>query len=98
MLTNIYTTQSDLIATGISGQRPHFAYRKPVRAIDTYEYETTFGDNFQTLSAIIFGDDTNWWALQDMNKPIDAFSVEVGTKLKLPYNIVKEKKGVKKIF
>jgi len=98
MLTNIYRTKEDLIATPISGNRPHFGYRLPVRAVNTYDYELTYAENYHTLSSIIFGTDEFWWVLDDMNKPKDAFSLRVGYTVKLPTSLVKNKTGVKKIF
>lgn len=98
MITNKYTTDIGLVATSISGGRPHHTYRQPVRAVSTYEYETTYGENYHTLSAVIFGTDNLWWVLDDMNKPMDAFSIKTSTVVKLPERIVKTKTGLTKIF
>ena len=96
MLVNIYNTKDDLVATSISGGRPHFAHRLPERAVMVYPYEVKFGENYHVLSAYIFGDDTFWWVLDDLNKPKKAFSFKVGDKINLPDRMVK-KQG-KKIF
>jgi len=97
MLGNKYRREEDIITTSISGGRAHHSYRKPVRAIDTYKYELTYGENFHTLSSVIFGTDEYWWALLDMNKPIDAFTMKSGDRVVLPESIVKDRNGVKKI-
>lgn len=97
MLGNKYRRKEDIVVTSISRGRPHHTYRKSVRAIDTYEYELTYGENFHTLSSVIFGTDEYWWALSDMNKPIDAFNMKAGDRVVLPEDIVKDRNGVKKI-
>ena len=97
MISNKYRTQEDLVATSISGGRPHHSYRLPVRAIKTYGYELTYGENFHSLSAVVFGTDEYWWVIDDMNKPKDAFSLQTGELVMLPTAIVKDKTGVKKI-
>lgn len=96
MISNKYKTKTDLIATPISGGRPHHSYRLPVRSASEYPYKLTYGENFHTLSAVIFGTDEYWWVLSDMNKPIKAFSLKTGDDVFLPNSIVKNTSGLKK--
>lgn len=98
MITSIYNDESKLVATSISGGRPHFTYRQPARAVSTYNYELTYAENFHTLSAIIFGTDEYWWVLSDLNKPMDSFEMEVSDMVKLPNNLVKDKAGLTKFW
>lgn len=98
MLSNKYRTRTDLVSTSISGGRAHHSFRLPVRATSLYEYELTYGENYHTLSAIIFGTDEYWWVLADMNKPKDAFLLKAGDEVKLPDGIVKDNNGVKKFI
>lgn len=98
MLSNIYITRGSEIATSISGGRPHFDYRKLVKAIGTYTYELAFGENFHTLSMIIFGTDEYYWVIADLNKPMDAFALTSGTKIQLPEKLVRNISSVNKIF
>jgi len=98
MFTNIYKIKEGLTTTSISGGRQHFVAREPLKAVETYPYEITFGDNFYTLSARIFQDDRYWWALDDLNKPKDAFDYALGDTLLLPKNIVAENRNKKRIF
>lgn len=96
MISNKYRTKTDLVSTSISGGRSHHSYRLPVMATKSYEYELTYGENYHTLSAVIFGTDEYWWAVSDMNKPKDGFLLKTGDKLKLPEGIVQDRNGVKK--
>lgn len=96
MITNKYKTNTETLTTSISGGRLHHTYRQPVRAITNYTYELNYGENYHTLSALIFGTDEYYWALADMNKPKDVFSLVVGNKVVLPNNIVKDRNGVNK--
>lgn len=98
MITNKYNTKTGLISTSISGNRPHHSYRKPVTALRQYEYELSYGENFHTLSAIIFGSDDYWWIVADNNKPMDAFGMQVSDKVKLPNGVVKSTDATKRIF
>jgi len=98
MTTNKYNTNTGLIATSISGNRPHHSYRQPVKSLNAYEYELSYGENFHTLSAIIFGSDEYYWILADNNKPIDAFSMGVYDKVKLPKGIVRKTDVERRIF
>lgn len=98
MIINNYTTKKELISTPIAGGRVHFGYRQPVRALDTYEYELMYGENYHTLSAVIFGSDEFWWILDDINKPANAFGLKTSDKVQLPYSLSKDRYGLKKIF
>lgn len=98
MLSNIYKTKDGVIATPISGDRPHFPYRLPEHASEVYEYELSYGENFHTLSSVIFGTDELWYVIQDLNKPLDAFRLGAGVKVLLPMDIVKNSRGIKKFF
>lgn len=96
MITNIYNTKDELVATSISGGRPHFSHRLPERAVMVYPYEVRYGENYHVLSAYIFGDDRYWWVLDDLNKPKKSFEFTSGEKINLPEKMVK-KQG-KKFF
>ena len=99
MLSNDYTLGTNKISTTISGGRVHFGYRQPIKAVDTYKYIVDIGENFHTLAMVIFGSDTDWWALQDINPPLDAFdNIVDGTTLLLPDSIVKNVGDRQKFF
>lgn len=98
MVTNKYRTNTDLISTTISGNRPHHSYRNSVATFGNYEYELKYGESFHTLSAIIFGSDEYYWVLADINKPMDVFDMTAGTKIILPSNIVVATEASKRIF
>ena len=98
MISNKYNTETGLIATSISGGRPHHSYRQPVKALNQYEYELAYGENFHTLSAIIFGSDEYYWILADNNKPMDAFAMGVYDKIKLPKGVVTKTDVERRIF
>jgi len=94
MINNKYKTGEDLIATRISSGRSHHSYRLPIRSTTTYIREIVYGENYHTLSAVIFGTDEYWWVISDMNKPIKAFALKTGDKVNLPENIVRSRSGV----
>ena len=97
-MQNKYITGSDLVSTSISGGRLHHTFRFLVQATDTYDYETSFGENFHTLSSEVFADDKDYWMLQDINPPKDAFSFNTGDIVKLPTDIVRDSIGTTKFF
>lgn len=97
-MTTKYQTNQGLVESSISGGRLHHTFRFLSQALDTYPYITSFGDNFHTLSRAIFGSDTYWWILQDINKPKDAFSFKVGDNIKLPTAMVNNSIGTEKFF
>lgn len=92
----MYSSKSNLITTSISGGRQHFGHRLPVKAIKTYPYELSYGENFFTLSTLIFGEDKFWWVLADINKPMDTFALHISKVVNLPEKLVKDVSGVTK--
>ena len=98
MLSNIYIRKEEIVATSLSGGRPFYPYRLPVRATVTYKYAVAYGDNFHTLAANIFSDDADWWAIADLNKPKDSFKMKTGDLVILPESLVKVRNSVKKFF
>lgn len=97
MISNDYTTKENLVSTSISGGRSHFSYRQPVHSSTTYKYETSFGENLYSLSAVIFGTDELWWVLSDLNKPINPLDISPSSIIELPDDIVKDN-GSKKFI
>jgi hypothetical protein len=78
MYINFYETDTNQIATKSSRGRAHFPYRKKIASLENYEYTLSYGENFYTLSSVIFGTDKFWWVIDDINKPKDVFSYDVG--------------------
>jgi hypothetical protein len=99
MFSNIYKTKSaEKVVTSISGGREHYPARDSVKPVGTYQYSLRPGDNFYVLSQEIFGDDSFWWVLDDLNPPKDVFDYETGETVVLPKNIVAENRTKKRIF
>lgn len=97
-LENNYTTKLKKVVTSISGGREHFPYRQPVRSEDKYDYIIKFGDNYHLLANVVFGTDSSWWALYDLNLPKEGFSLDVGDSIKLPYSLVRNEANQTNIF
>jgi hypothetical protein len=93
-----YLTNTGLVTSSISGGRLHHTFRPLQKATATYDYEVGYGENFHTLSALVFGDDAEYWVLQDINAPKDAFAFECGDKVKLPMDMVRDSVGTNKFF
>lgn len=98
MISNKYQNNTGLVSTSIAGGRPHHCYRQPVQFIEEYDYELSYGENFHSLSAIIFGSDEYYWILMDNNKPKDIFDLGVYDKVKLPKALAKNTDANKRIF
>ena len=96
MIANKYKTQSNLVRSELSGGRLHHTYRRGVKATGEYDHKVTYGENFHSLSAIIFGTDELWWAIADLNRPQDSFNLRIGQDVKLPTGIVRDSEGSKK--
>jgi hypothetical protein len=97
MFSNSYKTKEGTIISSISGGRAHFPAREPLNSV-SYTYTLLPGDNFYTLAANIFSDDSFWWVLDDMNTPKDVFLYETGAVITLPKNIVAGDRNKKRIF
>ena len=95
-MNNKYKTKSGQITTSISGGRKHYGHRLPVRATQTYSYDMSYGENFYTLSTLVFGTDEYWWVLADINPPMDAFELYRSRTVLLPSGIVKDTSGISK--
>ena len=93
-----YQTNEDLVESSISGGRLHHTFRFLSKPIATYPYTISFGDNFHNLSSAIFGSDTYWWILQDINRPKDAFDFKIGDVINLPTELVRNPVGSVKFF
>jgi len=97
-MPNKYTDKTGLITSSISGGRLHHSFRPLSKALETYDYEVSFGENFHTLSALIFDSDELYWMLQDINSPKDAFNFNTGEVIKLPLEMLRETTGIDKFF
>lgn len=97
-MTNKYELGNELVKSSISGDRLHHTFRYLEKATETYDYELSFGENFHTLAVEVFGDQTDYWVLQDINPPKDAFGLVSGNVIKLPIDIVRNPLGTKKFF
>lgn len=98
MIINFYETKDSIIATKSSMGRPHFPYRQKIVATENYTYSLTYGENFYTLAAVVFGTDGLWWIIADLNPPKDVFSYAVGDVVVLPGELVKDFGSTKRIF
>lgn len=98
MYINFYETDTNQIATKSSRGRVHFPYRKKIVSLENYEYTLSYGENFYTLSSVIFGTDKFWWVIADINKPKDVFSYDVGDVVNLPGELVTDFASTKRIF
>ena len=98
MIINKYVDTKDLIITEVSKGRLHYGSRLLKKATSTYDYTLKYGENYHTLSMLIFGSDEYWWVLADLNKLMDNFELEVGTIIKLPLSLVNEQNGVTRLF
>lgn len=97
-MVNQYDTKTNTLSSSLSSGRLHYSYRPLTRAIETYEYELSYGENFHTLSAIIFGSDTYYWVLADLNPPLDAFSLKPGDVVVLPTKLANQSVDNQKFF
>jgi hypothetical protein len=87
-ISNIYKSEDRTIVTTISGGREHYPYRSPQAAVDTYEYQLSFGENYHTLASQVFQDDADWWVLFDLNRTENPFGVQAGQTVNLPSEMV----------
>ena len=97
-MSSKYASKTELITSSISGGRLHHSFRPLVKALETYDYATSFGENFHTLSALIFDSDELYWMLQDINPPKDAFNFSAGDIVKLPLEMLRDTTGIDKFF
>lgn len=95
-MVNIYNTFDSITTSKLSGGKPHFTYRSLSIPVKIYEYQMNYGDNYHSLAQAVFGSDTYWWVLQDINNLRDSFDFKVGDKVKLPEELVKT--GINKKF
>ena len=97
-MQNKYETNTGFVVSNISNGRLHHTFRHLVKPTDTYDYEVGYGENFHSLAMAVFGDDADWWVLQDINAPKEAFSFEIGDVVKLPTDLVRDTTGATKFF
>jgi len=84
----MYYSTEHQIKTKLSGGRPHFKFRDNIVAVNTYPYRLNYDENPYTLSESLFGTDSYWWIIADMNKPRDPFEYEIGDTIILAEAVV----------
>ena len=97
-MTNVYETGTDLVSSSISGGRLHHVARPLVHALETYNYNVSYGENFHKLSGAIFGSDKYYWILADINKARNVLNFTVGEEIKLPIDLEDASIGTEKFF
>lgn len=81
-------TKMKQITTELSGGRKHFAYRDPFIVLSCFTQKITQGENPYTAAVSIFGSDTMWMIIGDINEPGDPFYWEGGQEMVLPEAVV----------